>query len=126
MREQSRRSVLGIAVLSTLALATPPVPASAAPSQAPLRLVRSAFTPHVGRRFTLSRPGATTTARLYTVEDLRQGSRPNDPHRFSLLFRASERLPGGQGVFRLRLGGVGSVDLFVVPVDRGVRGQHHY
>ncbi len=86
MRVQSRRSVLGAAVLSTLALAAPSAPASAtAPTRARLRLVRSAFTPHVGRRFTLSGPDVSTTARLTAVEDLAAVPRRNDQRRFSLL-----------------------------------------
>ncbi len=127
MRVQSRRSVLGAAALSTLALAAPSTPASAAAirSGARLGLVRSAFSPYVGRRFTLSGPGVITTARLTAVEDLAAVPRRNDQRRFSLLFRADRRLPGGQGVYRVRRSGVGGVDLFVVPVDRGVRG-HHY
>ncbi len=125
MRVQSRRSVLGVAALSALALATSPAPASAAPSRARLRLVRSAFTPHVGRRFRLSGLGASTTARLTAVEDLSAGSRRNDPRRFSLLFQADRRFHGGQGIFRVHRSGVGGIDLFLVPVDRGVRG-HHY
>lgn len=127
MRVQSRRSVLGAAALSTLALAAPSTPASAAAirSGARLRLVRSAFTPHVGRRFTLSGPGVSTTARLTAVEDLAAVPRRNDQRRFSLLFRSDRRLPSGQSVYRLHRSGVGGVELFVVPVDRGVRG-HHY
>ena len=127
MRVQSRRSVLGVVALSTLSLAAPPARASAAGRKggARLRLVRSAFTPHVGSRFTLTVPGASTTTRLSAVDDLGTVLRRNDPHRFSLLFRADERLPGGQGIFRVHRSGAGDIDLFVVPVDRGVRG-HHY
>ena len=123
MRVQSRRSVLGAAALSTLALAALAV--AATDGAARLRLVRSAFIPHVGRRFTLSGPGVSTSARLSAVEDLAAVPRQGDQRRFSLLFQADKRLPSGQGVYRVRRSGVGAVDLFVVPVDRGVRG-HHY
>ena len=127
MRVQSRRSLLGVAALSTLALAAPSTPAWAAATRSGgrLRLVRSAFTPHVGRRFTLSGPGVSTTARLTAVEDLAAVPRRNDQHRFSLLFQADRRLHGGQGIFRVHRSRVGGIDLFLVPVDRGVRG-HHY
>jgi hypothetical protein len=57
------------------------------------------------------------------IGDLKPVHAPDDERRFSLVFEATSALATGQGTYRVGRDGFGTVDLFLVPVDRGA--EHH-
>jgi hypothetical protein len=73
--------------------------------------------------FRLVSGGVEVAARLAGVDDLAPVLRRADPARFSLLFKLAAPLSCGQGIYRLSRRSLGSVDLFIVPVDRGGNGH---
>jgi hypothetical protein len=85
-------------------------------------MVRSTFTPLIGRTFRLAGPTGSATAELTEVGDLR-GAPAGEAERFSLLFRSTGGASLPQHTYAVSNRQLGSLDLFVVPVDRGARGQ---
>jgi hypothetical protein len=58
---------------------------------------------------------------LAEIDDLVPSSRTDDEDSFSLIFAAPANRPRGQGIRTFHSDRLGHVDLFVVPIDRGVR-----
>jgi hypothetical protein len=126
----SRRTFLRAAGLGVAAAAIPLGSvdrAVAATPAAALALRRSSFLPHLNRSFMVRTAGGRAfMATLVEVADLRGASTSGEEGRFSLLFRTRRHSDATHGVHRLsRAGSHGSLDLFVVPVGRGVDHQHY-
>jgi hypothetical protein len=90
----------------------------------PLPLERATFAPQVGSRVSISGTHATVDATLVEIGELK-GAAAGDATRFSLILeaKAGELIP--QAVYRIHSTKLGAHDLFVVPVDRGVRSQQY-
>jgi hypothetical protein len=85
-------------------------------------LVRSHFTPLVGARVRLTGGGENVRAVLTHVADL---ASDGGEDQFALLFKLPRRARFGEGIRTVHHRGIGRVDLFVSPVDRGVRGRYY-
>jgi hypothetical protein len=84
----------------------------------PAFLHRSTWAPLVGDRFTLSLPGR---------KSLRMQLIATTPHKspgesFSLVFRGRADAAAESGLYRIRHSDLGSFELFLSPVGRGVKG----
>lgn len=136
MSDVSRRTFLRTATLVATVAALPVLAlepsAVAAPGRRPGRiplgtahptLTRSAFTPHLHATFRLSGATGTYDATLVEISDLAGASVPGDELRFSLLFRVPRQATARHGVHRVHRPGFGALDLFIGPVDRGVRAR---
>jgi hypothetical protein len=89
-------------------------------------MTRSAFAPHLRQSFRVrTADGRTFQATLVEISDLVGASTAGEERRFSLLFRAQRHPDARHGVHQLGRAGFGSLDLFVVPVGRGVDHQHY-
>jgi hypothetical protein len=120
MSDLSRRTFLRLSTLTLVATAAPLVTVEQAlASVSSPTLTRSAFLPYVGKTFRLGSAGGV----LVEVGDLKPVGAPADERRFSLMFEATSALATGQGTYRVGRDGCGTVDLFLVPVDRGAK--HH-
>jgi hypothetical protein len=89
------------------------------------KLTRSQFAPHLKSTFqAMEGPNATPLV-LSEVNDLRSAKRPGEERRFSLIFTA----PGGdvrpQGTYRFVHPAMGTLALFVTPVDRGAKARSY-
>ncbi|MFL6137940.1 MAG: DUF6916 family protein [Frankiaceae bacterium] len=130
-RSLSRRTLLRAATLGAAMAAIPLDPlgrasASLVASPATAGLTRSSFTPHLHRPFRLrTADGRTFGTTLVEVSDLLGASTSGDEGRFSLLFRAEPCSAARHGTHRLSRAGFGSLDLFIVPIGRGVDHQHY-
>jgi hypothetical protein len=129
----SRRTLLRAATLGVASAAIPlgstgragAVTAATARTPTPT-LTRSSFTPHLHQSFrVVAGDGRAFGATLVEVCDLAGASTRGDEGRFSLLFRARPHRDAQQAVHQLSRARFGSVDLFVVPVGRGVDHQHY-
>jgi hypothetical protein len=120
----SRRAFLSGGAAAALLAATPVAVLSglAAPLRDPL--VRDRFEPLHGSTLRMTGPGTDINVVLAEISDLRPASRPNDPKRFSLLFRAPHGKPRVSGMRTFQHADLGKVDLFVSPVDRGLEATH--
>jgi len=110
-----------------LAFAAVPLLQYAAADDAPPFLRRSTFEPLVGSPFTLTSPdGAALRVRLSDVEDTAAARRGAPRERsFSLLFRGESRRDAVQGTYGVAHRDLRPFALFIVPVERGVRGQSY-
>ncbi len=88
------------------------------PHGGPAYLHRGSYAPLVGSEFTLHRPGARTL-RMKLVET---NVRPGVGDSFSLLFRGRRTSGVESGIFRIEHPRMGSFELFLSPVGRGVKG----
>lgn len=82
------------------------------------------FSPLVGEAFEAHASDGTVALTL--VEALALPSQPGAPREepFSLLFRAAPDCLLGQGTVRLEHGGIGTVDLFLVPMRPDQNGTY--
>jgi hypothetical protein len=78
--------------------------------------VRADFEPQVGEAFRTVHEGVPVTLRLEDVRALGTALRPGGA--FSLIFAgpSSPMLP--QATYRIENGGLGAVDIFIVPIGR--------
>jgi hypothetical protein len=127
----SRRSFLA-ATASVAAVAVAPVvlaPPAGALSRvgeaAAAPLQRSAFTPLVGQTFTMSVGHNAISVVLSEVGDLKPATAAKDEDRFSLVLTARGREVRPQGTYQLQHPKLGTVTLFVVPVDRGASARRY-
>jgi hypothetical protein len=127
----SRRTFL-VATAATAAVAVVPV-VLASPAGALSRIAettstplqRSLFTPLVGQTFTMSARRDAISVVLSEVADLKPATAAKDEARFSLLFTAPGREARPQGTYQLQHPKLGSVALFVVPIDRGASARRY-
>ncbi len=86
-------------------------------------LTKSAFAKCLGTTFVLARGAETVALELVEVESLSLGAR-NDAS-FSLVFRAAggQYLP--QATYRLSNEGMGTIDMFIVPIRRDAGGIYY-
>lgn len=108
------------AVLSGEAFAATPVL-----QQRRLPLTRSAFAALVGSRVRMMAAGEVATVRVASVEDIKPKTAVGDENRFSVLFRAPRGTDVESGMHRFLTSGGESVELFVAPVDRGVKARYY-
>jgi hypothetical protein len=88
------------------------------PRGGPAYLRRSSYAPLVGTDFRIHVPeGRALRLKLVEARKLRG---PGEA--FSLLFRGRRRVDVAGGTYRIEHGALGSFDLFVSPVGRGVKG----
>jgi hypothetical protein len=92
-------------------------------TSAPLQ--RSLFTPLIGQTFTMSARRDAISVVLSEVADLKPATTANDEDRFTLVFTAPRRQARPQGTYQLQHPNLGSVALFVVPVDRGASARRY-
>jgi quercetin dioxygenase-like cupin family protein len=124
LRELMKMSLNGGFVGTGVAFSALAVAPSAWARSSALRtaaLTRSRFTPLVGRTLWMRAQGADIRVVLTEVADLRPARGDGDEDRFVLHFRAAKGAPRRSGVWRLSHRDLGHVDLFVSPIDRGVR-----
>lgn len=129
----SRRTFLRAATLGIASAAVPLVStegaraATAATTRTSMpTLTRSSFAPHLHRSFRVTAAdGRAFSATLVEVSDLVGVPTQGDEGRFSLLFRARPHPHARHGIHELSRASFGSLDLFVVPVGRGVDHQHY-
>jgi uncharacterized protein DUF6916 len=122
-RAQLLERSLVVAVAASLP-AFAAAPARAAWGRRAGALSRSAFAPHVGSAFFIERPrGARERVELAEIEDL-HGARDSDLA-FSLIFRG--RRPGAisQGTFPISHRALGTLHLFLVPINTSNAGQDY-
>jgi len=136
MQAISRRAVLRLAAVASAAVALPfewtqsswaatRSTSSLATTSHPGKLSRIHFARFVGSTMRMTGGGHSRKVVLAAVDDI-AAAPARDPNRFAVLFRtrrSSAAMP--QGVYRFRHSTFGSVDLFVVPVDRGVRARYY-
>ena len=126
----SRRTFLRAATLGVASAAVPlgsleGAAAAQSPASASASMTRSSFAPHLHRSFRMTADGHTARVSLVEVSDLVGATTRGDEHRFSLLFRAAPHHRAEHGIHRFSRAGFGSMDLFVVPVGRGVDARHY-
>lgn len=80
---------------------------------------RASFNACIGATFQVSASGYAVNAVLTEVGDLKPIRHAGDPDRYSLVFAIGAALP--QGTYTFRQKKLGSVNLFAVPVDRGIK-----
>ena len=90
----------------------------------PPPLERAAFAPHLGSRFSINGKHGRVDATLVEIGELK-GAAAGDATRFSLVLQATAGDLIPQDVYRIHSAKLGAQDLFVVPVDRGVRSQQY-
>jgi hypothetical protein len=90
-----------------------------------VKLTRSQFTPHVNSTFTAKQKGQSTRLVLTEVNDLRSAQAPNEEHRFSLVFTAPNGAAIDPGLYEFTQPKLGTVALFVTPVDLGRQGRRY-
>ena len=83
-------------------------------------LHHASYVPLVGTTFRVHRPEARAL-RVKLIEARKLRSRGES---FSLLFRGKPQAGFGSGIFRLQHPALGDFELFIGPVDRGVKGLH--
>lgn len=88
-------------------------------------LVRSHFKPLVGEKLRMTGGQTDVHVVLTAVHDLLPVLRPNDPNRFSLLFAVPRGHRCAEGTMTFHHRDLGRVDLFVSPVDRGIKARHY-
>jgi hypothetical protein len=113
--------IRGSAAIGLLALS----PARAFAQATGSRLIRHRFTPLVGESFRMTGGGHNIKVVLTKVGDLTPVLRAHDPNRFALLFRIPDGRQPTPGIRSFRHPAVGTVDLFVSPVDRGAKALHY-
>ena len=79
--------------------------------------VLATFEPLIGRGFSAVAEGVTFELQLVEAKALKAHSGAPRQEPFSLLFRASKDCVLGQGVLRLSHEQLGSIDVFLVPVQ---------
>ncbi len=57
--------------------------------------------------------------------ELTEGQSPPEYESFALLFRGAARDPLGQGMYRVEHDGLGTFDLFIVPVAQDQMGRYY-
>jgi hypothetical protein len=100
-------------------------PAAWARSAKRQALTRSRFSSLVGETIRMTGGGDDIAVTLTQVGDLLPVLHRNDPNRFSLLFTVSRSHTPSPGIRTFRHQRLGSVELFVSPVGRGIK-AHHY
>jgi hypothetical protein len=83
--------------------------------------VRSTFTPLLGSTFHMSGGGSGYDVVLTEIDDLDFSRADQSEDCFSLIFSGSTSRPRTSGIRTFRHAKIGAVDMFVSPVDRGVR-----
>ena len=86
-------------------------------------LVRSHFKPLVGAKVRLTGGGNDVTVVLAQVKDLAPAGSSAD--QFALLFKVPRRQRVDEGIRTLHHSAFGRIDLFVSPVDRGVKARYY-
>src|SRR4051794_10967957 len=113
------------AVVDAVATIAKPLSSGLVGDAPPARpLERATFAPHVGSRVSISGEHVRVDATLVEIGELK-GAAAGDDTRYSLILeaKAGELIP--QAVYRIHGTELGAHDLFVVPVDRGVRSQQY-
>lgn len=110
-----RRAFLGSAGLVAAAIVAAPVSAFAAAPRS-RELVRSTFTPMIGRTGTAAGAGKRAHLQLVAIRDL-AGAPAGSQASFSLQFRSSTALP--DGLYTLAHPSIGQARLFLCGIDRG-------
>jgi hypothetical protein len=85
-------------------------------------LVRSHFKPLVGAKLRMTGGGNHVTVVLAEVKDLAPAGSSAD--QFALLFKVPRRQRVSEGIRTLHHSAFGQVDLFISPVDRGVKARY--
>jgi hypothetical protein len=125
----SRRSFLqGAAVAGAGSLAALSPLARAGASSAlspPPPMSRSTFVPLLNQSFQIGSGAQSNAALLTSIEDLLPEKTPGNQNRFSLIFESTSggRLP--QAVYAISQPQMVTVNLLVVPVDRGAKNQYY-
>ncbi len=88
-------------------------------------LVRSHFKPLVGAKLRMADGQTDVHVVLTAIHDLLPVLRPDDPNRFSLLFDVPRGHRCTEGIMTFHHHQLGHVDLFVSPVDRGIKARHY-
>jgi hypothetical protein len=103
-----------------------PTRTAAPAAPAPPALKRSTFTPLLHNSFQMiDAKGTAITVVLSKISDLSPVIVANDPNRFSLMFDGAMSQPRPQGIYHFKNARIGTVDLFVVPVDLVVSTRHY-
>jgi len=88
-------------------------------------LTRSHFQPLVGAKLRMTAGGTDVHVVLVGVHDLLPVLRPNDPNRFSLMLDVPRQGLCTAGIKTFHHRHLGRVDLFISPVDRGIKARHY-
>jgi len=88
-------------------------------------LRRSHFKPLVGAKLRMTGGDTGVHVMLVGIHDLLPVLRPNDPNRFSLLFAVPRDHRCAEGIMTFHHRDLGRFDLFVSPVDRGLKARHY-
>ncbi len=88
------------------------------------KIESSVFSALTGQRLRMSWRDGATDLEVASVGDLPSNSpRPVKP--FSLTLRSRERWNGPQGIYALDVPGVGTLELFVVPITPDAEGTNY-
>jgi hypothetical protein len=87
-------------------------------------LTRDVFTPLLTKQFQMSSGLASHRVQLIEIEDIINSAGQGDPHCFSLIFEAKPGHVVPQSTRPMKTGKY-SIELFVVPIDRGIDVQRY-
>lgn len=121
----SRRAFLHAGATLALLGTAPAAWARGAAAASPKSLRRSHFAPLLGAKLRMTGGGVDVDVVLAEVGNLVPVLRKDDPNRFALLFEAPRNHTRTEGIRSFHHDQLGSVALFVSPVDRGVKARHY-
>jgi hypothetical protein len=88
-------------------------------------LRRQHFKPLVGSKLRMTGGQTDVQVVLAGIHDLLPVLQPHDPNRFSLVFAVPRGHRCAAGIMTFHHRDLGHVDLFVSPVDRGIKARHY-
>jgi hypothetical protein len=127
MHAISRRGLFRLAAVVGAAVALPVelTQSAGATAASSVKLTRANFARYVGTTMRMTGSGFSGNVVLSSVDNI-AAAPANDANRFTVLFKTTaSSTTAVQGIYTFRQSSFGSVDLFVVPVDRGVNARYY-